>query len=69
MQAELERHLRAESADGRPRNTTSDRMERIAERRRNATAADGTPLAPPEDALWGDGADNATARAQQVCKP
>lgn len=60
----MERHLRTEASDGRPRNTTSDRMERIAERRRNATATD---VAPPDDALWGDGADsNTTARARQV---
>ncbi len=63
-QADLERHLRTEASDGRPRNTTSNRMERIAERRRNATA---TGDALPDDALWGDGADgNATAKARQV---
>ena len=64
MQATLERDLRTGSSDGRPRNTTSDRMERIAERRRNSTEA--ALLAPPSDALWGDSADNATARARLV---
>ena len=64
MQADLERHLRTEASDGRPRNTTSDRMERIAERRRNATAGDE---APADNTLVGDGVDgNATARTRQV---
>ena len=57
VQAEIERHLHKEATDGKTRNTTSDRMEILSERRRNATEA---LLTPPADE-WRERADNSSS--------